>query len=364
VVRLQNSPLSSSNGSITISTTAINLAYRNASSQSNLLSIQNGVMDFSPGSLGISSFQVNATGVISGDATTQDRILLTPVAKGTTTFDGTITTADLTGAQSWTFPDATGNVALSTGPTGCTTPPFSFSADTDAGLCLAAVDQPKIQSGASGNSRSVSSWGVGGISHTYVNASAVNTALSVSDMNVYVYISGLAQHTFSTGSIIAGNTNPGNHDVLELLPGAAGAGSFKGSFTSADLTGNRTWTLPNATGNIGLTVATVFPQTGTASTTAAQSGYVITNTGDSDGSINNLLDDPTAGVNYLFVITAAQTMTIAPATGETFYDGADQCVVSLTSSTVGSSVEVIAVTGGSGAIWVARKIGTWTCNDA
>ncbi len=111
---------------------------------------------------------------------------------------------------------------------------------------------------------------------------------------------------------------------------------------------------------VATSVATVVPNTGTASTTALQSGYVFTNTGDGDGSELDLLNDPTIGVTYSVVVTAAQTITVAPAAGESLYLNAAVCT-NVTSATVGAALSVVAVTAGSGAIWVASGAG-WTCN--
>jgi len=51
--------------------------------------------------------------ITAGAAATYDPLVLSPVAKGTTSYTGTITSADLTTTnRTWTFPDATGTVAL------------------------------------------------------------------------------------------------------------------------------------------------------------------------------------------------------------------------------------------------------------
>lgn len=99
-------------------------------------------------------------------------------------------------------------------------------------------------------------------------------------------------------------------------------------------------------------------------TTAANSGTVWTNTGDGDGESITLLNDPTIGVNYCFAVDVAQTITVAPSSGESLYYGTDQCVVSLTSNSIGSTLCVTAITGGSGAKWMTfSSMGSWTCND-
>jgi len=108
----------------------------------------------------------------------------------------------------------------------------------------------------------------------------------------------------------------------------------------------------------------VTPDIDGETTTAAQSGTLWTNTGDGDGEAITLLNDPTIGVNYCFAVDVAQTITVAPSTGETLYYGTDNCVASLTSNAIGSTLCVTAITGGSGAKWFTMSHeGTWTCND-
>ena len=113
-----------------------------------------------------------------------------------------------------------------------------------------------------------------------------------------------------------------------------------------------------------LNARAVTPDIDGETTTAVQSGTVWTNTGDGDGEAITLLNDPGIGVQYCFAVDVAQTITVAPSTGETLYYGTDQCVASLTSNAIGSTLCVTAITGGSGAKWFTMSaIGTWTCND-
>lgn len=65
--------------------------------------------------------------------------------------------------------------------TGCTTPPFSFTADANAGLCLLAADDVVVQTAASGNSRTslrqLASQGL----FSHINGSGTNSSVSVTD---------------------------------------------------------------------------------------------------------------------------------------------------------------------------------------
>jgi hypothetical protein len=54
----------------------------------------------------------NATAITVANTTSFDPILIDPITKGANAFIGTITSLDLTAAQTWTFPDLTGTLAL------------------------------------------------------------------------------------------------------------------------------------------------------------------------------------------------------------------------------------------------------------
>jgi len=111
-VRLQNSPLSSSNGAITIGTTAITHTFNNASSQANILQIADGQLFFTAAPSASVTFNLSGSEARVGSATTNDQIKIVPVAAGGAAAVGSITSADLTSARTWTLPDSTGEVAL------------------------------------------------------------------------------------------------------------------------------------------------------------------------------------------------------------------------------------------------------------
>jgi hypothetical protein len=98
----------------------------------------------------------------------------------------------------------------------------------------------------------------------------------------------------------------------------------------------------------------------TKAPTIVESGELYTNTGDADGSIINLPDDPTIGTQFRVALTVAQTVTINAATGESIQDAGTNAA-SRAASAIGDTIHLIAVTGGSGAVWmVVSKTGTWT----
>jgi hypothetical protein len=93
----------------------------------------------------------------------------------------------------------------------------------------------------------------------------------------------------------------------------------------------------------------------------ANSGLTIVNTGDADGSIVNLPDNPTVGDTFRVVLLASFSVTITPATGESIRDGSSTGTTSIIADAAGEWIELIAATGGSGGVWVViGKVGTWT----
>ena len=164
---------------------------------------------------------------------------------------------------------------------------------------------------------------------------ASNTSYFVGGMQ----IGNSKQITFSDGTDFNRGISKGTGQGLRITDGSTGIGNL-------------------------LFARLVVPDIDGETTTAAQSATVWTNTGDGDGEAITLLNDPTIGVQYCFAVDVAQTITVALSTGESLYYGTDQCVVSLTSNSIGSTLCVTAITGGSGAKWFTMSDkGAWTCND-
>jgi len=172
-------------------------------------------------------------------------------------------------------------------------------------------------------------------------------------------VGGLA--TDITGQV---NVTGSVYSTGSLILEGSSADDYELTLAATNPTADRTITLPDATGTVVLNVRVVTPDIDGETTTLANSATVWTNTGDGDGEAISLLNDPTVGTNYCFAVDVAQTITVAPSTGETLYYGTDQCVVSLTSNAIGSTLCVVAITGGSGAKWFTMSsMGSWTCND-
>lgn len=115
--------------------------------------------------------------------------------------------------------------------------------------------------------------------------------------------------------------------------------------------------------NYALSVETVATTKAPAVTESAE---LYTNGADVDGQAITLLNDPTVGTCYEFALTSTDTsnsFAIAPSAGETLQDGASTCGTSFSATAKGSTAEICAVSGGSGALWlVMSKNGTWTCS--
>lgn len=148
------------------------------------------------------------------------------------------------------------------GPTNCTLPAHSFSADTNAGLCLAAANTVRVQNNvSSGVSTSYVNLGATIGSLVFNDAAAFDSQVRVYDDTVDMAAAGATQLTIAgaTSMFTFGNTT--TRDELILQPVAAGAGSFAGTFTTADLTAAREWTFPDTTGTALLATGPAAMQT-------------------------------------------------------------------------------------------------------
>jgi hypothetical protein len=153
-----------------------------------------------------------------------------------------------------------------TGATGCTTPPFSFTADTNAGMCLQAADQLVLQSAASGTARGALLLAyAAAVPQVFLQAvnAGVQTGWYAEDPDsgppkASVFVGGTEKFIFFSNPGLQIGVSAGS-DPISIYPIGLGATSFEGIITSVDLTAARTWTLPNISGtfqtNAGATVA-------------------------------------------------------------------------------------------------------------
>jgi hypothetical protein len=156
--------------------------------------------------------------------------------------------------------------------------------------------------------------------------------------------------------------DPTSGDTTTSLPNAAVASSMTLLARRTDDGGLQNGSTSNPVAMVGW-FPTVEAVTATKTTSLRESGEIYTNTGDTDGATITLVNDPTVGVWWRFAVTAAQTLTIVANTGETLKHGSSTCGTSLTSSTVGSTIEIWVPIGGSGgSAYTFGATGTWTCN--
>jgi hypothetical protein len=106
-------------------------------------------------------------------------------------------------------------------------------------------------------------------------------------------------------------------------------------------------------------LARVVPNTGTETPAINESGSVITNEGDADGS-NVILPTAQSGLMVTAYVQAAQTLTVTANTGDTIRIASSVTAAagSITSSVVGSSVTLTAI---NATEWVATaSVGSWS----
>ncbi len=93
-----------------------------------------------------------------------------------------------------------------------------------------------------------------------------------------------------------------------------------------------------------------------------ENNELYTNTGDGDGTVFTLPNDPPVGSVYHFSATVAQAMVISPAAGESIRSDGSTCVDIRIGAAIGESLTLVAAVGGSGGMWVPESnFGGLTC---
>jgi hypothetical protein len=106
-------------------------------------------------------------------------------------------------------------------------------------------------------------------------------------------------------------------------------------------------------------LARVVANTGTETPSVNESGSIITNEGDANGS-NIILPTAQAGLMITAYVQAAQTLTVTANTADTIRIGSSVTAAagSITSATVGSSLTLVAI---NATEWVATaSVGSWS----
>ena len=232
--------------------------------------------DFSTNSLTVNG-TLNPTGDLTvGASSAKDQIVISPVAKGTDSYTGTITSADITGsAKTWTFPNVSGNV-VTTGDTGTVTGTMilddtvALTTDT-TGNYVANVANGNGLSGGSAGSEGASltlalgnltaDWNQNGAydlvlqnasSELKIKESAGDTYYGIFDVGD---LSADATYTFSgaSGTVYTSANDP--YDTAGEIQAVSLGGALGGTIGSATI-GNDTVALTtNTTGNYVANVA-------------------------------------------------------------------------------------------------------------
>lgn len=173
-----------------------------------------------------------------------------------------------------------------------------------------------------------------------------------SDTNI-----GLGFITKGTGSVLIGNDHA-NVDALQIKPQTTGGSTnVTGVITSADLTSNTTWTLPNATGVVVIDSAAqtltnktltapfianaVFPKSTSYTITAAESGSIFTTVGTS-GTLTFTLPVKALGLHFTFINTASGiSLAIDPNGSDKIAGLTDANGDSILSDTVNESITLV-----------------------
>jgi hypothetical protein len=276
----------------------------------------------------------------TGTATaTDDQLILSVTAGGAARFNGTITSADLTANQTYTLPNATGTLCLTStcltaeadtlqsvigrGATATSAATFNGGA-TIRGLTVDTAtvtqDQIVLQAAAVGAARFVGTitnadltaartYTLPDASGTLCTTATCLTSFSEADTLQSVTTRGATTTTassFTGGATIRGltvDTATATDDLLVLSVTTGGAGRFTGTITSTDLTANRSYTLPNAGGTFAVSASTPLTLNATtgnltitdAAANGSTKGAASFATNDFDATSGNISIDYTNG---------------------------------------------------------------------
>lgn len=229
----------------------------------------------------------NTTGQVFGTATsTNDGILLSGRAGGTSSYRATLTPGTLTASRTITLPDVSGTV-VTTGDTGSVTNTMLAGSIANAKLTNStitingnpvALGGSITVSGAVTNSVTFDNTGAGGVSGSSFNGSSALTvsyntigAVGLSGNNTFT-----GTNTFSNSSGQTFTTATSTNDGIVLSGRAGGTLSYRSTLTPTTLTANRTLTLPDVSGTIV-----------TTGSTAVVTGSMVAGTTLTDSNISN-----------------------------------------------------------------------------
>jgi len=210
---------------------------------------------------------------------TDDRIITSITTGGSARYDGTLTNADLTLARTWTLPDKSGTVAMTSDiPVSDNYQYWVLQANGAAGSNITSMLPVSFNgSGIVTTSRSGNT--------ITITGTEADTLASVTGRGASTTVASLFTGGATIRGLIVDSATATDDRILTSIT-TGGSARYDGTLTNVDLTAARTWTLPNATGTIAL-------GTGTTSQLAYWTSTNTLGSLDYSGWDTNVSDDVT-----------------------------------------------------------------------
>ena len=188
--------------------------------------------------------------VFASSTTGSDKLAILPQSTTLGTPNtGTLTTADLTAARTWTLPDASGTLLTSSSFNGWllggnAPGAASVLGTTDNSALTIQTGTGALNVGTDASAKTLTVGNAVGTTAVTINSGTGGIALSTGTATNETNTLG------TTGSAVYASSTTGS-DKIAILPQSTTLGTPNtGTITSADLTAARTWTLPDASGTL------------------------------------------------------------------------------------------------------------------